>query len=987
MRQMSPDAARAIAVRKKVDAAIIRVDRRANKDQGDGGILGAIAAPFRIGGEVLANAATEAQQIIPGIARLGYEVGKNVVQAATGPIPGVPWSGAQAVGRLGNIGKNVVESLASDIRYVGQPIAKGNFGELAKRIHDQPIRAATTAMLAVPLAGEAVAGGLRVGSAAARAAGDVGMAERLAAGASRRTLLVEGKPVPRRYRAPEVIHQPAFDSRGREVVARGAPIERLRRPRSANVITREIQRAVSDRVVNAVHQAAGKVPLTIHGRNFNPMSPANRYNRIVAKDARDTGTQFLSTLENNAVTGTQVFQSIVRKLPKVLGSKDNAKAAGYTAAIRAMGLNNLSSVRKLRTWGRDNLAKKYEEAAAQADNPLHARDALANAKVLRSIPDHWFDPAKAPKVINDLTNASIDLLKQSTEMKVGTNLLSPLSVISAGRRNQAVAAGVGDQFVAMQKAMHESNVAAKEIVSLQGQHAGLQAELVKVKAQAAARGPMTEETKLHIQTLTGDINSRANEIVKAQRARAHNVSEATRLQAEVDLSLGAEMSPGNYFPNVRKPEPGIGKRKRLGLPIGMQTPRMTARHEHLNKGIILRDGTAAFGPDVTLSAFRNALDTVGRQRAVESLLSKYVIKDSNGIPITNDAAVKLAKESSDLYVSRSKMELVRTMSRRDKKSADAEALYKAAVGTEDTKYLIPKSVETGWRQALAPNRNWFDDLNSYWKAGVLALSPRWYIQNMVGMSSQFILGAGLDLQAIRMAASPKYRDLVIAEIEGHGLASDLGEFVKRESGRESTGAIKRVVNFGYKWNSKFESIPRRAMYFHALKKKMKDEEMVKAGASSAHLSDAWLGVIEGAKRGEKWADDLIGQTALETERFMGNYVRYNAFERAVLRRVFPFYGWMRAIHRLAFALPVKYPKRAALLFSASRMAYEMYNDNESTLMDPIQGLVVGGGTYLGTASANPADTLRSTTKLTQSVARDLQSGNISQIPGDIGASV
>ncbi|NCZ53904.1 MAG: hypothetical protein EBY81_08425, partial [Verrucomicrobia bacterium] len=360
-----------------------------------------------------------------------------------------------------------------------------------------------------------------------------------------------------------------------------------------------------------------------------------------------------------------------------------------------------------------------------------------------------------------------------------------------------------------------------------------------------------------------------------------------------------------------KPEPGIIKRKRLGLPLGKQTPRMTARREMRNKGVILRDGTAAFGPEVTLYAFRNALDTVGRQRAVESLLSKYVVKGADGLPITGDAAVKLAEQSSDLYVSRSKMQLIRTLSAKQEKSPEARALYEAAIATDDVKYLIPKSVEVGWRQALAPKRGLFDELNTGWKAGVLALSPRWYIQNMIGMSAQFALGAGLDLQAIRMATSRKYRDLVIAEIEGHGLASDLGEYVRREGGQVSTGTVTRVVNFGYKWNSRFESIPRRAMYFHALKKKLRDEEMVSVGASSAHLSEAWLGVIEGAKRGEKWADDLIGQATLETERFMGNYVRYNEFERAVLRRAFPFYGWMRAMHRLAFALPVKYPKRAA----------------------------------------------------------------------------
>ena len=978
---MSPYAARALDLRRRTDAALVRVDRRINKDEGDGGVLGMITAPFRIGGEVLANAATEAQQIIPGIARLGYEVGKNTVQAVTGPIPGVPWSGAQAVGRLGTLGANVVNALGEDIRYVGQPIARGDVGELARRFKEQPIRAASTAMIAVPAAGAAVSGGLKAGSAVARSAGAIRTAERLAAGASKKT-----GPGSRRYRAPEVIEQPKVDRYGREVKVDGGPIERPRRPRSANPITREIQRAVNDRVVDAVRKAAGTRVITFRGKNINPMSPAMRYNRIINKDARNFGTQLIADMETNVLQGSQTFQSVVRKLPKTLGSKKNAKIAGHTAAIRAMGLNNLGKTHTSRTWGRDRLVKMYETARDTTDNPLHARDAQANIDVLRAIPDHWLDPAKAPKPVNDLTRVSIDMLNETTGLKVGTNLLSVEAAAASGRRAQAVVAGVGEEYRNLRKAVRAQEKAAAEITTLRGVIAGRQAQLAKMRTKVAAGGALSPKQQALSVALKEDIVAANQSIRSLTNKQAKKAAEATRLHAEVGAVVDWEMAPGSYFPNTRRPEPGIRNRKRIGPPVGKQTPRMTPRREFENKGIILRDGTAAFGPEVTLAAFRNAIDTVGRQRAVESLLTKYVVKDSNGVPITGAAARRLAEDSNDLYVSRSKMQLVRTLSGKDPKSPEAKALYKAAKGTEDTKYLIPKSVETGWRQALAPKRGWLDELNAFWKAGVLALTPRWYIQNMVGMWGQFSLGAGLDLQAIRMAKSPKYRDAVVSEIEGHGLASDLGEFVRRESGREGRNPLRRVVDFGYRWNAKFEAVPRRAMYFHAIKKKMRDEEMVKRGASSAELSEAWLNVIGAAKRGEKWADDLIGQATLETERFMGNYVRYNEFERAVLRRAFPFYGWMRAIHRLAFALPVKYPKRAALLFAASRMAYELYNDNESTLLDPIQGLVVGSGSFLGTSANNPADALRAGSELTSAIGRSLQRGDIGQIPTEILAS-
>ncbi|NCX05739.1 MAG: hypothetical protein EBW68_08185, partial [Actinobacteria bacterium] len=427
---------------------------------------------------------------------------------------------------------------------------------------------------------------------------------------------------------------------------RGEPVLRQRRPRSANPITREIQRVVNDRVVAAIREVAGVVPLRSKGRNLNPMAPANRYNRIVAKDARHTGVGMLSTLENDAILGTSEFSRVTRSLPKLLGSKENAKIAGVTAAIRAMGLNNLSSVKTSRTWGRDALVVAYKKAKEKTDNPLSKVEAQQNIDALGAIPPHWLDPAKAPKVINDLTKASIDVLKESTVLKEGTGLLSAETAKAAGYRSQAVAAGIGTQFLALQTAKRASEVAAKEAIALRGQEAGLRAELVRVKAQAAARGVADESTAARIETLTNDISARVVAIQKAERKSANSAQGAIKLQAEVDLTLGPEMEPGVYFPNVRKPEPGIIKRKRLGLPLGKQTPRMTARREMRNKGVILRDGTAAFGPEVTLYAFRNALDTVGRQRAVESLLSKYVVKGADGLPITGDAAVKLAEQSS-----------------------------------------------------------------------------------------------------------------------------------------------------------------------------------------------------------------------------------------------------------------------------------------------------------------------------------------------------
>lgn len=983
LRGLSPDAARAIALNKRVNRGIARVDQRVNPPQQDGGIIGsitgAITAPFRITGTALSNAVGEAKQIIPGSSRLAYEVVKNTGQALTG--------NGDAAGRLVKIGDAIVTGIGNDVTHLAGPIIHGNPGELARRVVKEPIRTLGTAAMLYGAAGEGVRLASKGAEVAARGVGAARAAERARAFASKRTVARPGEAVPRRYRAPEVIHAPTHDRYGREAAPNTQSVViRPRRPRSANPITRELQRAVNDRVVNAVREAAGRVNIRgRNGRNINPFSHVARWERIGAKQARNAGTDFAAQFENNFLQGTQTFQKIVRSLPAKTGSEANARAASFAAALRSMGLNNLGKTHTSRTWGRDELIRLYTEARTKTQNPLHARDIEKNIATLKSIPDHWLDPATAPKVINDLTNESIKILNKSTELKVATGLLKPETAAASGRRSQMAVAGALPDFRAYQDAQRAQQEAAAQAVELHGRAQGITDKITRIKAKAKASGrPLTAGQKQVVKDWTSEANRLRSDANKAARAAARNEAAATALHTKIGQTIDWEMSPGSYFPHVRTPEPGIKNRGRLTMrPVSGESARMTAAAEHVNKGIILRDGTAAFGPDVTLAAFRNALDLYGRQQAVEALVTKFVVKDSNGVPITNEAAVKLAEGSSDLYVARSKQQLIRTLASNDKSEMAKELLASIKESNGDTKYLIPRSIEKGWKQALGSRRNLLDQLNAYWKAGVLALTPRWYVQNLIGMTAQFLLGAGLDLQAMRMAASKDYRASVIAEIEGHGLASDLGEFARRDAGKEARGRIRRVIDFGYKWNAKFESIPRRAMYFHAVKKRLTEEEMLTYGSSSAGLSQAWLDVANAAKRGEAWASDLIDQVTLETERFMGNYARYNQFERTVLRRAFPFYGWMRAIHRLAFALPVKYPKRAALLAAGSRLAYQMYSDNESTLLDPIAGIVIGKDKFLGTSLTNPVESLRQSVDAGAAIGQDLARGEVGKIPAAV----
>lgn len=984
-RPLSPEAQTAFRVHGSVVNAVGKMRQRTAPQHDDGGIIGsitgAITHPAHVIGDIGLNALGEIGKIIPGSSRIAYETVKNVGQAATGAIPGVPWSSRSAIKNLGSMGQAMVTGLGADVGYVAGPILRGNWKQFAQRVRKEPVRTLGTLGLLYSGAGAAVRGGAEGAAAAARVSGATRTAEKLGEFASKRTVVRPGRPVPRRYRAPEKIGPPSVDAYGRQVLPQGATVTRTLRPRSANPITREIQRAVTDKAFAKIKAAVGKAPIYKGGKNINPMSPTARYTRLVSKESRNKGAILTATLENDFLKGSKDFQSIVRSVPKKVGTKRLTRAAHYTAAIRAMGLNNLAKTHTSRTWGRDQLIDLYEKAKKDNPNPVHVADIEHNLEVLKSIPDHWLDPARAPKVVNELTHQTVKVLDASTELKLKTGLLSPETAAISGRRSQMTVAGVLPDYRAYISAQKEQRALAEQASVVGGKIAGITAQITRIETKARASGrPMSQGTRDAIESARQEVKTLTKQHQSLLSKQAGKAAEEKALHTKIGAVVDWEMSPGSYFPARERILPGLPTRRRLtGRPTGEQTPRMTMAREHENKGIILRRGTAAFGPDVTLAAFRNALDLYGRQRAVEELVTKYVVRGPDGNPITDAAAVELAKHSNNLYIVRSTRELVRTLASNDRSAAAGE-LLNAVERVDDTKYLIPRAVDTGWRQALGARKNVLDNLNSYWKAGVLALSPRWYMQNFIGMWSQFLLGAGTDLQAIKMAASPKYRDAVLAEIEGHGLASDLGEFARREGGREGRNRLRRVVDFGYKWNSKFESLPRRAMYFNALKKRMREEEFVGKSANSAELADSWLNVTRGARKNEQWANELVDQVITETERFMGDYLKYNQFERTILRRAFPFYGWLRAIHRLAFALPFKYPKRTALLMAGSRMAYEMYNDNESILVDPIAGIIIGKNKFLGTGVTNPFETLRNTVKGGAEIAQDVATGDFSKIP-------
>jgi hypothetical protein len=470
------------------------------------------------------------------------------------------------------------------------------------------------------------------------------------------------------------------------------------------------------------------------------------------------------------------------------------------------------------------------------------------------------------------------------------------------------------------------------------------------------------------------IRSKQTELNNA-RARARNERARALRTAYTgyDMPERAGMQPGSYYParrnQVDRPAMRVAE---TGGPGAISGARLTPPQEQFNRGVNFERGDIDFSPQQIVNMVRDAVDARERTAAASAVVTRFAMRDGNGRLITGEAARELASRNPGFVETITMRQLARISSL----SANREAgkrlirdLEEAVFDNADSVVAIPTAVRRGWTDALGkanPVTRSLEYVNSLWKGGVLALNPRWYMQNFFGMWGQFLLGAGADLQAISMARNSKFLEVIPGRIAANGLAADLGEYAARMQGRGGN-PVQRLIRGGFNLNSILESVPRRAMFWSAAKRNLQRNQFMERGVmNEAYLARAWADVVEGVKRGDRGAEAILDETILVTERFMGNYSRYNPFERNVLRVIFPFYGWMRSIHRLAFGLPFKHPKRAALLVMASQMAFEESELNRNLLTAPRSGVFIGNR-MIGTSSWNPAMSIADSLRLISEV--------------------
>lgn len=418
---------------------------------------------------------------------------------------------------------------------------------------------------------------------------------------------------------------------------------------------------------------------------------------------------------------------------------------------------------------------------------------------------------------------------------------------------------------------------------------------------------------------------------------------------------------GVYIPHVRLRKGVRGSRTAGGGRLsGPAAPKRST-------GTLVQDGVIDMNPALlSHQAKRAAQHSVGpmSREALDELIGLAAFTDDAGKPIAGGRALRLAQTDPEqvalvrvgaLQDALRKLDdapVGQTITRADMDAAviSGKDLIDRIDGAKKGDYIaISKAAADEWRAMPFTGDNRFfkgyDWTNDNWKGAILALSPRWYVNSGFGVALQYGLLAGGDIRSIFQAnrRSRGVRDAIPTREAINTLAQDVGF-----KGKLDANKIQRGMQKGFEVNNRMETLWRRAAYVNRAKQHLRRENPRAAKYTDAELAHALTHM----------PPSLARQITREVDLYMGEFRKFNAFEREVMKRVIPFYSWMRVITRISFGLPFRSPIRAAALSTATKAG--MLGISPEDYMRPIYdrgAIVLPGGLRLRSSGWNNLYTL------------------------------
>jgi hypothetical protein len=207
--------------------------------------------------------------------------------------------------------------------------------------------------------------------------------------------------------------------------------------------------------------------------------------------------------------------------------------------------------------------------------------------------------------------------------------------------------------------------------------------------------------------------------------------------------------------------------------------------------------------------------------------------------------------------------------------------------------------------------NLLNGVNSKWKTGILALSPRWHMGNIVGNAMMAMVYGGV-------GPGELVQHLNRIRKEGGGLKA------LYEAGGAVEGRPAELLNQGV---TRFEHELSRKRGPGPVKEPGPIGKLAEHSYRANEFADA---MFRTAVYDAKLGRGIPSEAALkQTMNAMGNFSRMTHFERTWVRQFLPFYPWLRHQTQAILRLPLEHPVRAAWMGHLANM----YTDPSMTPQD------------------------------------------------------
>lgn len=294
-------------------------------------------------------------------------------------------------------------------------------------------------------------------------------------------------------------------------------------------------------------------------------------------------------------------------------------------------------------------------------------------------------------------------------------------------------------------------------------------------------------------------------------------------------------------------------------------------------------------------------------------------------------------------------------------------------------YAVPKTVADQLHKFAKPRlggnaaRIFWDGPTNVWRSLVLAGSPRWIVNNLLGNTTFLKLQGGRLRDVAKQVYSKRFRDelarIVPEDVAGGFFSSTqqytphlgraaetpIGQITEAAKASAPVRAASRAADRMRQWNSHVEDAFRRASYLKAADRQAAMAGVKKTGRRFIS-SEARLRRISEAGANPRLVEKAID----EVNYFLNDYNALRPVERNVVRRfAMPFWSFYKHVAKMLTTMPVKHPARFEML----RLLTEVGNDfaeEQGPLPDWLEGAVpIGPGTkpgdtrFLNTRGANP----------------------------------